>query len=152
RQRARRRYETLPPPRAHGPAHTRTASLIKDAGGVVGQRPQRRRTLVRARAPLTPRRWLATGVGCAAAATVVFAATRDPKKKSGAPPPLVPVQAAQVTQGDVGVFLVGLGAVTPIATVTLRSRVDGQLMKVGYREGAIVEKGQLLALIDPRPF
>ena len=63
----------------------------------------------------------------------------------------VPVVAAAATSADVGVLLDGLGTVTPVATVTVRSRVDGQLMQLAFREGQVVRAGDLLAEIDPRP-
>jgi multidrug efflux system membrane fusion protein len=64
----------------------------------------------------------------------------------------IPVVAAKARKGDLGVYFTGLGAVTPIYTVTVKSRVDGQLMKVVYKEGDNVHQGDLLVEIDPRPF
>jgi multidrug efflux system membrane fusion protein len=64
----------------------------------------------------------------------------------------IPVVGLAARTGDLGVYVSGLGTVTPVSTVTVRSRVDGQLINVAYREGKIVRKGDLLAEIDPRPF
>jgi multidrug efflux system membrane fusion protein len=64
----------------------------------------------------------------------------------------VPVAAEPARSGDIRVYLDGLGTVTPLATVSVRSRVDGQLVAVHFREGQIVKAGDLLAEIDPRPF
>src|SRR5215203_5649584 len=64
----------------------------------------------------------------------------------------VPILATPVRTADISVYLTGLGTVTPLATVTVRSRVDGQLLRVLFQEGQFVKAGQLLAEIDPRPF
>ncbi len=64
----------------------------------------------------------------------------------------VPVNAATVAQGDVRVTIDGLGAVTPLATVTVHPQVTGYLNKFDVVEGQMVKVGQVLAEIDPRPF
>ena len=63
-----------------------------------------------------------------------------------------PVDAAKAAKGNIGVYVTGLGAVTPIYTVTIHTRVDGELMQVLYKEGDLVKKGDKLAEIDPRPY
>jgi len=59
---------------------------------------------------------------------------------------------ATATKGDVGVYLVGLGAVTPYNTVTIQARVSGQLMEVNFTDGQTVKKGDKLIQIDDRPY
>lgn len=71
------------------------------------------------------------------------------KGKGGGATPVVAIPARK---GRINVHLEGLGTVTPLRTVTVKSRVDGQLARVHFREGEMVERGQLLAEIDPRPF
>jgi len=63
-----------------------------------------------------------------------------------------PVDAAKARRGNIGVYVTGLGSVTPIYTVTVQTRVDGQLMEVLYKEGDMVKQGDKLAAIDPRPY
>src|SRR5579864_1223596 len=65
---------------------------------------------------------------------------------------VTPVDAAKARKGDIGVYFNGLGSVTPIYTVTVKSRVDGQLMNIRYKEGDIVHQGDLLVELDPRPY
>ena len=64
----------------------------------------------------------------------------------------VPVVAAPASNGDMDVVMSGLGTVTPLRTVTVRSRVDGELVRVLFRDGQVVKEGELLAEIDPRAF
>jgi multidrug efflux system membrane fusion protein len=66
--------------------------------------------------------------------------------------PSVPVAAAPATLGDLNQYISAIGSVLPYNTVTIKSRVDGQLEKVSFTEGQIVKKDDLLAQIDPRPF
>jgi multidrug efflux system membrane fusion protein len=65
---------------------------------------------------------------------------------------VVPVVVATAQRGDLPVYFNGLGTVTAFNTVTVRSRVDGQLTSVAFKEGQFVHEGDLLAQIDPRPF
>lgn len=64
----------------------------------------------------------------------------------------IPVSAATVTKGNMGEYIEALGTVTPVYTITVASRVVGTLTEVHYKEGQIVHKGDLLAVIDPRPY
>ncbi len=82
----------------------------------------------------------------APAAGAAPAGRRDPNAKPA------PVAVATAKTADFNVYFTALGTVTPIATVTVRSRVDGQLMSVLFHEGDTVKAGQLLAQIDPRSF
>ncbi len=109
--------------------------------------------------PPASRRWrprLAAGLGLAAVVlTGVFGMARVSRAARATRPTgprAVPVVGATVRRGDLGVYQTGLGTVTALETATVRSRVDGELVRVAYKEGQPVRAGDLLVEIDPRPF
>jgi membrane fusion protein, multidrug efflux system len=117
--------------------------------------------------PRSRRRWLLIPIGLLVLVAVyafwpksgASASNKNPSAKSdkggkggrgGAGP--ANVIATRARRGNINVYFSGLGSVTPINTVIVRSRVDGELMSVNYREGDLVHKGDLLLAIDPRPY
>ena len=80
------------------------------------------------------------------------AADSKQQKAQAAGPRSVSVAVATVQRQDVPVYLSGLGAVTAFNTANIKSRVDGQIMDVKFREGQNVRQGDLLIVIDPRPY
>src|SRR5579862_552732 len=85
-------------------------------------------------------------VGCSAADS------KQQKAQAASGPRAVSVAIAPVQQQDVPVYLSGLGAVTAFNTANIKSRVDGQIMKVNFVEGQTVHEGDLLIEIDDRPY
>jgi len=98
------------------------------------------------------------GLGLVLALTLTICAaltgcgSKAKNAKAGAPTPAVPVGVATVKQGDFNVYLAGLGSVEAFYTVSLKTRIDGQIMQVNFNEGQDVKKGDLLIVIDPRPY
>ena len=94
-------------------------------------------------------------VGVALLGVVLVHTSRTPAAapaRNTSAPAAVPVSVATASRTDLPVRLTALGSVTAFNTVTVRPRVDGQLMRVLFQEGQFVQKGELLAEIDPRPF
>lgn len=132
------RDETLPQPSDEAPKPPRSSAE---------EEPRRRRWP-----------WVA-GIGVAALLAVLLLMRASHKKQSEAQAAkakaaqrAVPVAGTAARTGDLPVYLTGLGTVTALNTVTARSRVDGQLIRVAFSEGQLVHAGDLLAEIDPRPF
>ena len=73
-------------------------------------------------------------------------------KKGAMRPHRIPVVAAAAREGDLPVYLQGLGTVTAFNTVTVKTRIDGQLVSVNFKEGQFVHQGDVLAEIDARPY
>jgi membrane fusion protein, multidrug efflux system len=83
-------------------------------------------------------------------ADVLVGASATPSPGVGSAP--IPVTIASGQTADFPVYLNGLGTVQPYRTVTVRSRVDGQIVKVDFRQGRMVQEGDILVEIDPRPY
>src|ERR1700753_1675987 len=79
-------------------------------------------------------------------------AKAEAAQKAAARRPAIPVSIAQVEKADFPVYLTGLGTVQAFNTVLVRTRVDGQIDKIAFKEGQTVNQGDLLAEIDPRPY
>jgi membrane fusion protein, multidrug efflux system len=102
------------------------------------------------------------GVGVALLALLIIAGyfllsrlsgARNPSAQvSPAARPGVPVSAAEVKRGDLDRYLSAIGTVTAFNTVTVKTRVDGQIVNVAFKEGQTVHQGDLLVEIDPRPY
>jgi multidrug efflux system membrane fusion protein len=96
---------------------------------------------------------LIAGIALVLRATSANGAAKGPAAASSVPGErVVPVGTALVVRKDVPKILEGLGTVTPLATVTVKSQVDGRLDRVLFIEGQAVKKGEVIALVDPRPF
>jgi len=118
--------------------------------------------LLRPRFPLFRPRLSGLRVGAAALTAVLLLAACNRQPPASAPGrwgggpggerPPTPVRVAPAQQAELTLRLKALGTVTPLNTVTLRPRVQGELVRIAFAEGQEVEAGQLLAEIDPEPF
>lgn len=88
-------------------------------------------------------------------ATLLIVLSLHKQKEAAAkkpPKPAVPISTTTTYRGDIGVYVEALGTVTPVYTVNVVSRVQGQIVKINYREGQLVHQGDSLIEIDPRPY
>ena len=117
-----------------------------EPGGVVSKSTPRSR--------LRPLLWLLLVAAIVAAGIRYFPWPDTQPKNSGRPPAgaPVPVGVAAVEKGNMPVTLSQLGTVTPLAMVTVKTQISGYLMQVAFKEGQMVNKGDFLAQIDPRPY
>jgi multidrug efflux system membrane fusion protein len=90
-------------------------------------------------------------LGVVALLVVIVRAIEKPEAKRPAPP-AIPVVLAPARVGTLDVYLDAIGTVTPVYTDTIVSRVAGMITEVHFKEGQIVKKNELLAIIDPRPY
>jgi multidrug efflux system membrane fusion protein len=106
------------------------------------------------RSRLRPFLWLLLVVAIVAGAVWYFPRPDTQQKNADRPPSgaPVPIGTAAVEKGDMPVTLSQLGTVTPLAMVTVKTQISGYLMQVAFKEGQMVNKGDFLAQIDPRPY
>ncbi|MDA8232579.1 MAG: MdtA/MuxA family multidrug efflux RND transporter periplasmic adaptor subunit [Magnetospirillum sp.] len=124
-------------------------------------KPDSRTLLSGTMPPEAPRRarrsraWIAVGLIFLAGLGWLALRPHGPQPGHGGRPGAnapVAVGAATAQKGDIPITLDGLGTVTPIATILVRTQIAGQLQKIAFREGQVVQAGDFLAQIDPRPY
>jgi multidrug efflux system membrane fusion protein len=122
------------------PANTHSNAVAEHCGSPIGSNIKKH--------------WIVYTVAAAAALLCIWlvaqAFSKPKPKPAGAP--AIPVTTATVTSGNIDVYLDELGTVTPVYTVTVVSRVAGEITEIGFKEGQLVKKHDLLAVIDPRPY
>jgi membrane fusion protein, multidrug efflux system len=128
------------------------SSVIRNEEGIVDEPQASNETQPERRRRLWPRLIMICVVFIVAIALIAHFYESDKPAKANEVPPAMPVVVAVARRGNMPIYLTGLGSVTALNTVTVRSRVDGELFNVAVREGQMVTAGQLIAEIDPRPF
>jgi len=101
---------------------------------------------------LSSRGFFAAGLLLALVGAACTGSSPGPSPARANTPQTVPVTVAAVQKQDLPIYLSGLGSISAYFTVGVKSRVDGQLVEVKFKEGEFVRKGNLLAVIDPRPY
>jgi multidrug efflux system membrane fusion protein len=143
------------------------SAQINEQDSNVEQRPAQAAKLKEASSSFEPegpkgsaaRKWIVLAVILAVVGAAVWKIRRNAKEQDSVQQIMAaqadrptPVQVSAVQQKTMPIFLTALGTVTAYNTVTIKSRVDGQLMGVPVREGQAVQQGQVLAEIDPKPY
>lgn len=103
-------------------------------------------------APDSVEKWFPSAAGLAHQAHNLAFGPEKPQPQANAGPPPALVSVAAVKRQDYPIYIEGLGQVQAFNTVTVRTRVDGEVDKIGFDEGQMVKAGDLIAQIDPRPF
>jgi multidrug efflux system membrane fusion protein len=98
------------------------------------------------------RGWFAAALLLALVGAACSGSSSSPSPARANAQPAIPVTIATAQKQDLPIYLSGLGSVAAYFTVSVRSRVDGQLVEVNFKEGETVKQGALLAVIDPRPY
>ncbi|HYB62196.1 MAG TPA: efflux RND transporter periplasmic adaptor subunit [Methylomirabilota bacterium] len=131
-------------PEQHSELDADTAgSLTRERSSASGHAPRKRRW------------WIWILVVAVIAGFLIYrrhSASETGKVKAAPPARSVPIVATTAQKGDIGVYINAIGTVTPVYTVTVTSRVQGQIMQVHYQEGQLVHKDGPLLDIDPRPY
>jgi len=91
-------------------------------------------------------------IGALVAWVILRAGNQAPQRSRFQSSGAMPVGTAKVEKGDMPIILNAIGTVTPLAIVTVKTQINGQLTEVAFREGQMVNKGDFLAQIDPRPY
>jgi multidrug efflux system membrane fusion protein len=103
-----------------------------------------------------PVRWIVVSTACLLGIVLLWwIHARSGQRAETGPPGAVmsmPVRAATAVKGNINITIDALGTVTPVATVTVQTQINGQLTEVAFKEGQSVRKGDFLAQIDPRPY
>ena len=139
--------ESFRPGRISFPDNGETISFRDDAKKLPGDKARRRLGL---RPLVLLCLVILLGFGVYRVTTAVLTPKEPATEKRAAAPQ--PVGIATIGTGDIKIVVTALGTVTPLATVTVKTQVNGQLLNVGFKEGQWVKKGDFLAQIDPRPF
>ncbi|MEI6590106.1 MAG: efflux RND transporter periplasmic adaptor subunit [Verrucomicrobiota bacterium] len=102
--------------------------------------------------PKQNRLLISSGIAIVIVGAYFFLRDSSPSAPAGMRGGVVPVAASVAKVGNLDLYIDAIGSVTPVSTVTVTSRVAGQISEINFKEGQLVKKGDLLAVVDPRPY